>query len=252
LVEQVKHLIEYQHLEDKKSDLLQKRKELPRRIAELENDYKKAEEAYLVKKAEKEEATQQHRTLDKETTEFRDKIARLKNKTREVKTNKEYHALLKEIESAEKEIKTREDRMLELEETIEVLSSEVGELEKTAEERKNRFEQEKGSLSAENEEVESKLAHLESLQDQVRPKIDKRYIKHLDGLIRARNRIAVSPVLDGVCQACHLNIPPQHFIELQRDEAVLRCPNCSRFIYWPGHETYAGVKDEVEERAASF
>ena len=49
---------------------------------------------------------------------------------------------------------------------------------------------------------------------------------------------AISPVIDGVCQICHMGIPPQKFNELIKGHALLACPNCHRIIYWGEDEHY--------------
>jgi predicted nucleic acid-binding Zn-ribbon protein len=53
-----------------------------------------------------------------------------------------------------------------------------------------------------------------------------------------RDRIAnpvIVPVSEGVCKGCHIVIPPQTYIELQKGQQILSCPNCLRIIYWEGH-----------------
>jgi predicted nucleic acid-binding Zn-ribbon protein len=53
-----------------------------------------------------------------------------------------------------------------------------------------------------------------------------------------RDRIpnpVIVPVSEGVCQGCHVVIPPQTFIDLQKGEQILSCPNCLRIIFWERH-----------------
>jgi hypothetical protein len=45
------------------------------------------------------------------------------------------------------------------------------------------------------------------------------------------NGIAVAPVVDGVCQECRMNLPPQAYIELMRMNELQMCPMCQRLIY---------------------
>ena len=52
------------------------------------------------------------------------------------------------------------------------------------------------------------------------------------------NGQAISSVIQGVCQICHMGIPPQKFNELMRGEALMTCPNCNRMIYWGGDEYF--------------
>ena len=37
---------------------------------------------------------------------------------------------------------------------------------------------------------------------------------------------------EGICSGCHIAIPPQVFIDLQRGDKIMSCPNCQRLMYW--------------------
>jgi predicted nucleic acid-binding Zn-ribbon protein len=54
-----------------------------------------------------------------------------------------------------------------------------------------------------------------------------------------RGGVAVVEIRSGICQGCHMNIPPQLFNQIQRNEQVFLCPNCQRMLYWrrEGQET---------------
>ena len=57
----------------------------------------------------------------------------------------------------------------------------------------------------------------------------------------------MSAVVGGVCQTCHMGIPPQRFNELRRGDALMSCSNCKRIIYWADDAHYqvtAGVQEE--------
>ncbi len=43
---------------------------------------------------------------------------------------------------------------------------------------------------------------------------------------------AVVPVQDAVCHGCYVNIPPQMYNELHRQDNLKLCPHCHRMIYW--------------------
>jgi hypothetical protein len=51
-------------------------------------------------------------------------------------------------------------------------------------------------------------------------------------LLEKRQGIAVAPVSNGVCQACNMNLRPQLYIELQKQQTLILCPNCSRILFW--------------------
>lgn len=246
MLEQIKWLIQYQILEDKKAKLVRSCEETPKRIAEIEKEFEKFESIYLEKKAGQEHAKKLHRSLEQEIAALEDKIKRSKTRMSEIKNNKEYQAMLKEIGDQQKEIGEKEDRALELMETIEQLSSELKNLNKEVEVHRKKMKEDNSKLQQEVDQLKDRMDHLEQQQERVRAKLDPDIWKRSEVLLEKQGGIAVAPVENGLCQVCHLNIPPQKFIELQRDESILQCPHCHRFIYWPGHEAYCLVEEEQE------
>ncbi|MFP5213484.1 MAG: zinc ribbon domain-containing protein [Acidobacteriota bacterium] len=245
MLEQLRCLIEFQLIENKKALLVKNADEIPKRIAEIERDFAQFEGEYLAKKAECEHSKEMHRSLEQNVADYQAKITRSKSRMGEVKTNKEYQAISKEIEETKKEISQREDTMLTLMETIESLSKELAELETVIESRKQKIAEDKEQLLRQNEELQGKLDKLEAIQSKVRERLSPDLLKRSEFLIQRQAGIAVAPVQNGVCQVCHMNIPPQKFIEIQRDETIHQCPHCHRYIYWPGHEGYCIPEDEA-------
>jgi predicted nucleic acid-binding Zn-ribbon protein len=50
--------------------------------------------------------------------------------------------------------------------------------------------------------------------------------------------LAVVSVWKEVCNGCHMNLPPQLYIELQKSFELHSCPNCNRIIYWYNQERH--------------
>ncbi len=243
--EQLRHLVELQLLENRKVALLKSRNETPQRLHELDQRFARFEGEYLQKKAELEHAQSLHRSLEQETAELESKLVRSKTRMQEVKNNREYQAMDRQVDELKKDISNKEDQMLELMETIEQLQQEVKELEKEVERRRKLLEEEKAKLEGESELVVEKIAKVEAMQAKIQEKLPPQLLERWSFLLRKLAGIAVAPVEKGVCQICHLNLPPQTFIELQRDSDIMFCPHCHRIIYWPGHELYCLVEEEL-------
>jgi len=246
LLDQLKCLIEYQKIEDKKNLLIRSSDEAPRRIAELEKEFEHFEVQHLSKKEELDNAKKMHRAVEQQIEDLRARSGRQKTRQGEVKTNKEFQAILKEIDETKKEISRAEDSALELMDSIERLGAEVSELEKVVAEKRRKLEEDKSVLQKESEGLKSRLDRLEGIRQIVRERVTPELLKRTDFLFERQAGIAVSAVENGVCQVCHMNIPPQKFIELQRDEAIQQCPHCRRFLYWPGHEGYCINEEEID------
>lgn len=247
MLEQLNYLIRFQILEDKKAQLIRNRDETPKRVAEIERDYQRFEAEVLAKRAEYEQAKKAHKSLDHSVSDLETRITRSRSRMSEVKTNKEYQAILKEIDDLKKEITGKEDQVLELMEKGDSLGKELKVLEKDLEVRKKKLELEKEELRIEVEKVSERLNRLEALQDKIRVKMEAEVLKRCEFILKKQGGIAVAAVQEGICQICHLNIPPQKYIELQRDENLQQCPHCHRYIYWPGHEAYKIYEEELEE-----
>jgi predicted nucleic acid-binding Zn-ribbon protein len=247
LLDQLKCLIEYQRIEDKKNQLIRSSEEAPRRIAELEKEFEHFEVQYLSKKEECGNARKMHRAIEQQIEDLRARSGRQKIRQSEVKTNKEYQAILKEIDETKKEISQSEDSALELMDSIERLGNEVTELEKELAERRRKMEEDKAALQRESDGLKSRLDRLEGVRRLVRGRVTPELLKKTDFLLVRQAGIAVSAVENGVCNVCHMNIPPQKFIELQRDEDILQCPHCHRFLYWPGHEGYCVPGENIDD-----
>ena len=53
---------------------------------------------------------------------------------------------------------------------------------------------------------------------------------------RKPDGIAVAEVRSAVCGGCYVNIPPQMYNEMQRQDRLKNCPNCDRIIFWANGE----------------
>lgn len=247
MLDQLRYLIKLQILQDRKNSLLRSHSEAPKRMVELEKDYQRFEADYLLKKAEYDHAAEMHRSLERSISDLETKVNRSKQRMREVKTNKEYQAILKEIDDQKRDTATKEDQALEYMESMEALGRELKVVEQDLQEHKKKLDQDKEALRIQSEQVQEQLDELEARQNEIREHLASDLLRRCNVLLQRPSRVAVAAVEGGVCQICHMNIPTQKFIELQRDEAILQCPNCQCFIYWPGHEGYQIFEDELRE-----
>jgi hypothetical protein len=245
LLQQLRYLVELQVLEDKKSELIRGCNDTPKRIAEIEQEYTRYEQALLTRRAESDHARKMHRALEQSIADLDNRIARCKIRMNEVKTNKEYQAILREIDDFKAEIRRKEDEALEVMEQLDSLAKDLKTLEREVETHKISMEANKKTLQQEADRLKERLDHYDAVAAEIRAKIDPTLLKRCDSLLSRQAGIAVAPVEGGTCQVCHLNIPPQKFIELQRDETILQCPHCHRFLFWTGNEAYLVMEEDL-------
>lgn len=197
------------------------------RISSLvEREGRISEQEALIEELEKE-----RRTLE---DEMADKIAHVKerqSKMMQVQTSREQTALLKEIEDAKKNVKENEEKIVSIMEQVENLTTETTE-------EKNILKTEKSLVNEEKKKVKTVIDELSKGKKTKKNKRDKQagavngsMIQKYEILRERRNGLAIVNVLDGVCQGCFMNLPPQKYNMLLRGDQVLECPSCQRLIY---------------------
>lgn len=179
-----------------------------------------------------EATTKSRRKLEAEVQDLETKRAKYKGQLGDVKTNKEYQALLHEIEGVEREIRSREDLVLEEMERLETFGAEV---KREAVELK----QVEARHSVEMKELEARLAALEARAAARRTERDVALSDTSEEaqalyrrVARLRSGVALAEVKDGSCSGCRVKLRPQLVLNLKRNDEVVQCPSCSRILFF--------------------
>jgi hypothetical protein len=80
--------------------------------------------------------------------------------------------------------------------------------------------------------LQHQMAGLEEKRKKLRKGVPAALLKRYEFIRQRRNGSAITPVQEGVCLGCHMNILPQQFIDLQKGVEILQCPHCQRILYW--------------------
>ena len=178
---------------------------------------------------------EQKKKMETEIENDAERIKKSKNKLMMVENTKEYHAMMREMDTLEKNNRLREEERTTLLEDLEELGYKFSDLQKEIDGLESDITAQQASLDSEMQAIENKLKELRKRKqvasDTIPAPILARY-----SFIRGRldNPVIVS-VTEGICNGCHIKIPPQSFIELQKGEQILNCPNCQRIIFWDQH-----------------
>jgi len=234
--EQLERLIELQKID---VQILEKKRligEIPYQIAKEESPLKKAQTALETTKQKHSDLEKKKRDKETETDEINEKIKKIKTRVTEIKTNKEYQAHLKEIESAEKQLYDIEDEILILMEEIDIASKKISSTDSRFREKKKEIEALKKKLEGEVAEAERELLPLQEKRSTIVETIDKDVYREYVELMKILNAVAVTEVRDEICQGCHMNIPPQLFVEIKKNDKLIQCPQCRRILYYKSTE----------------
>jgi hypothetical protein len=159
------------------------------------------------------------------------KRSKYKGQLMEVKTNKEYTAMLHEIEGVERDIRAREDQILAEMEQAEGLGAEAKQEEAVFKKEEEKARTEGRSLDERARVLEAEVGKLTALRDEVARTVPQDKLELFQRVARKRGD-ALAEAKDSRCEACHVRLRPQMFMELKRNEEVVQCPSCSRVLYY--------------------
>jgi predicted nucleic acid-binding Zn-ribbon protein len=196
----------------------------------LDQNVVEARQEALLKDAEHSAMEAEKQRLEGTLAAETDNIARSELRLKEIKTQKEYLAVSKEISMARK-------LKIELEEKLIQKIGQVEELKVDITERQTNLAQLEANISEQKAEVQVKVDSLErdlaadqTAREEKTSLLPPAVVKRYGTLRQNRRGIAVVEARDGSCLGCNMNIPPQLYNTLFRGEELITCPHCQRML----------------------
>ena len=158
-------------------------------------------------------------------------IGNYKEQQNNVRNNREFDAITKEIEYQELEIELAEKRLKEYAAGVKAKKLQLEEAEAVAEGRAADLAAKKNELEGIEAETAPQVAEYEVQADRVKAKIDERLLSAY-GRIRSnvRNGLAVVTVKRDACGGCFNRIPPQRQVEIRQGKKLIVCEYCGRIL----------------------
>ena len=149
-----------------------------------------------------------------------------------VKTNKEYHAILKAIENLKLANSDTEDKMIAYLDQMEDENKKLKASKEKLVEAVKKVENKKLVLEKEMEQKKKELNKTVEKKNAKLAKIPSDILNIYNNVKKIKKNRAIVQALEGICKGCNLNIPIQEYIKIQKSESIKFCPNCHRIIYY--------------------
>ena len=234
--QQLEHLGRLQEIDDQLSMLERSKGDYPQRIEELENTLSQRLQDVEEVERSQGELEKEKRQLERHVSDYEGKLEKLQTRLADVKTNKEWDALQKEMDSVKAGLSGEEEQLLEIMEELDAMGA-------TAESEDTELKDYRAGAKAEIKDLKEKLGSVDSKMAKIRSERDALSVQIDDSLKRIYNRVkqgkqgtAVVPVVRGACGGCYNRIPPQTLNEVRRAETPITCENCGRIIIWFGED----------------
>jgi len=172
------------------------------------------------------------RALEKDAAVFQTRLSKFRDQLSEVKTNREYQAMQKEMEVAQGELRAAEDKVLDRMVEADGLTAEVKQRETALASQQKAIEAEKNKLGVELISTEQALSTATAARTELLAQTEPRLVALFEHVMRARKGVAVCAAADGHCTICHVRLRPQVFQEIRRNDSIIQCDSCQRILYY--------------------
>jgi len=210
------------------------RGELPLEVADLEDEIIGLEtriKKYETELKEADTAVSHQKQKAKDSTL---KIEKYKEQLDNVRNNREFDHLSKEIEFETLEIELSEKKVREFTQDSKNLSEQI-------EKSKAFFDDRSGDLSQKKEELESIVSETKQQEEQLREEVkgiesevEPRLLQAFKRIRKsARNGLAVVMIERGACGGCFNKIPPQKQMDIKIGKKIIVCEYCGRIMIDP-------------------
>ncbi len=231
-----------QTVDNKLDDIEELKGDLPAAVRELEEVITKTKNTISTNDEAVTQAYQDRSKCELDITALTEKIERYKNQQFQVRNNKQYDLLTKEIDAAEKKISTLEAHIDELIVTTKKIKISSEELQAQVEKLSETLAERKAELAEVSKETEKEEAALQHERDKIVHKIVKSDLATYTRIRVAKQGRAVVPVRRGACAGCYNAVPPQRVLELRKNNRIYTCEGCGRIL----------VSDEIVESSSSM
>ncbi len=231
ITQKLEALVKLQSIDTKLDQLRKLRGDLPDEVQDLEDEiegYRVRMGKFETDQKELEDSIKKNKEGIKEAEKL---VKKYNEQQKNVKNNREFDAITKEIELQELEVQICEKRIKEGKEKIEEKKIEIGKIEALIKERGEDLANKKKELeeiSGESQEEEKKLL---ADREKAAKKIEDKFLKYYERLrVNLSNGLAVVRVVRGAAEGCNIIIPPQKIAEIREKKKIVIDEHSGRIL----------------------
>ncbi len=229
--EKILALYELQKIDSKIDGINKVKGELPLEVQDLEDEMAGMKTRIEHINAEIEELNSLTKQRKREVDQAKIMIGNYKEQQNNVRNNREYDAISKEIEYQELEIELAKKRLKEYAGGIKAKKLQLEEAENQMKEREADLAAKKAELEGIEAETAPLVEEYGVQEAQAKEKIDERLLAAYERIRRnVRNGLAVVTVKRDACGGCFNRIPPQRQADIRQGKKIIVCEYCGRIL----------------------
>ena len=232
--EWVGSLLELQALDVKAAKIEELLATIPRQMEEVKNLYQAENDAAEAAKKNVQAVTARIHDIENEIASVRTQKGSFQSKSALIKNNDEYRAAMLQIELCDKRISELEDSQILAMDELEQAQALLRERTLSLNEAKHRADGVVADLEVRRKNATASLQELTaqrpSLASAVEPRLLAKYDRLRNSRQNVKTRECVVPIVDRVCDRCHMKVTDQAYISATKGEHVI-CGSCGAMLY---------------------
>lgn len=241
LENKLRHLYTLQQIDNQLDELEELKGDLPRIVRDLEEKQSNLQNRVGELETTMRSSFSGRDNADSEIISLKEKMTKYKTQQFEVKTNREYDALTREIDYAANMVVKLEKDMEFLETRATIARNDIESAKKELEELEVELKEKRAELAEVSKTTEDEERKYQHDREKIVVRISKEDLAVYDRIRKAKKGKAVVPVRRGACGGCFNKVPPQKLLELRQHKYVYTCERCGRIL----------VSDDIAQASSS-
>ena len=231
--DQFQLLFALQQVDDRLRALALGEQQLPQRLQSYEAACAAARQQLVQQQVTIEQSERQQRVFERELANHQEAIRKTQSKAHEVKTNKEYSAILAEIDAGKQRLEMLEDQMLALMEATDQQRQAYRAHEQQEHVAQQALVEQRHQIQQEHETLRRTIVAEQERRQQTVAGLEAKLYEQYQKVAAQHSGRGVAQLQEGVCSGCHLKVPPQMVSEIRLQVQLFTCPHCRLMLLWP-------------------
>lgn len=208
--------------------------EIPKKKERIEGELVQHSEVLDQTKTEKVSVQASIDAAELEIGAAKERMAKLRQQQMELKTNKEFRAMEKEIGAVVAEIGRFEETELGFMEKMEAANGEIEVRTQELRAEEARVADEVAALDSRLESIQVGLAESERMRADLAVAVEPSWLKAYERIFANKQDFAIVRIEHRVCAGCHMTLPPHVVQAAKKKSEILTCDFCGRMLYYDG------------------
>ena len=226
----LKILYTFQLIDDQLDELEELRGDLPNAVRELEDQINSSKEDISAKEKEQKDSLKKREENEGEIEKQLENQKKFKAQLYQVRNNKEYDALTKEIDHTDDVVSKLEAENDGLADLSKSLTQQIEEFKPKLFELKDELKAKEADLKEIIKANEKEEAKLRKERKKIEEEVKKPDLSAYTRIRKAKRGKAVSTIKRSACSGCHNIVPSQRQLEIRRNNRLFYCEYCGRIL----------------------